>query len=244
MLPKMILFDYGGTLLYEPDFDPDAGNKEIFKYVIKNPRDVTPEEFNSFLRNTFAEIRNLNGGLLEIHEHIFLRYVLEYFGMELSIPLEDAEWIICNAISKAKKTPDAEKMLSALQKMGIKTGVISNLCWSGNALSKRLQEHFPHHHFEFIITSSEYIFRKPEKLIFDLAVRKARLDSSKVWYCGNDLAVDVYGAYHAGLFPVFYDDRSIPSALHEKNDSISVEFPYLKIKNWGELISQLEKHNI
>ncbi len=195
------------------------------------------------LRETFDKIRKLNGGLLEIHEHIFLRYVLEYFDMKLSISIEEAEWIICNAISDAQKTPHVEEMLSSLRNMGIRTGVISNLCWSGNALTRRLHEHFPNHQFELILTSSEYIFRKPEKLIFDLAVRKSGLNRDEIWYCGNDIAVDIYGAHHAGLFPVFYDDRSIPSALHEKNDSISVDFPYLKIGSWREMTNQLKNQN-
>ncbi len=195
------------------------------------------------LRETFDKIRKLNGGLLEIHEHIFLRYVLEYFDMKLSISIEEAEWIICNAISDAQKTPHVEEMLSSLRNMGIRTGVISNLCWSGNALTRRLHEHFPNHQFELILTSSEYIFRKPEKLIFDLVVRKSGLNRDEIWYCGNDIAVDIYGAHHAGLFPVFYDDRSIPSALHEKNDSISVDFPYLKIGSWREMTNQLKNQN-
>lgn len=239
MKPKMILFDYGGTLLYEPDLNPDAGNKAIFPYISENPQNITPEEFNSFLRNTFDQIRKLNGGLLEIHEHIFLRYMLEYFNIKLSISIEEAEWMICSAISDAQKTPGAEEMLSTLRDMHIRTGVISNLCWSGNALTRRLYEHFPDHQFEFILTSSEYIFRKPEKLIFDIAVRKSGLKPNEIWYCGNDIAVDIYGANNAGLFPVFYDDRGIPSSLHKKNDNVFVDFPYLKISSWTELTETL-----
>ena len=241
--PKMILFDYGGTLLYEPNLNPDAGNKAIFPYISENPHNVTPDEFNNFLRETFDKIRTLNGGLLEIHEHIFLRYILEYFDMKLSISLEEAEQIMWDCMAQAKKTPYSEEMLSELQNMGIKTGVISNLCWSGNALTNRLKVNFPNHQFEFVITSSEYIFRKPEKLIFDLAVRKSDLNRNEIWYCGNDIAVDIYGANHAGLFLVFYDDTSIPSALHEKNDSISVNFPYLRIGSWKELTNQLKNQN-
>jgi len=190
-------------------------------------------------QETFDKIRTLNGGLIEIHEHIFLWYIPKYFDIKLSISLEEAEQIMWDCMAQAKKTPYSEEMLSELQNMGIKTGVISNLCWSGNALTNRLKANFPNHQFEFVITSSEYIFRKPEKLIFDLAVRKSGLNRNEIWYCGNDIVADIYGAKEAGLFPVFYDDRSIPSALHEKNDSISVNFPYLRIGSWKELTSYL-----
>ena len=33
--PKMILFDYGHTLLYESDWNPVRGNEELLKYVEK-----------------------------------------------------------------------------------------------------------------------------------------------------------------------------------------------------------------
>lgn len=34
--PEMIIFDYGHTLLYEPDWDSTRGNNELFKHITKN----------------------------------------------------------------------------------------------------------------------------------------------------------------------------------------------------------------
>lgn len=42
--PKMIMFDYGHTLLYEPDWDAVRGNAELLKYVTKNPNNCTLED--------------------------------------------------------------------------------------------------------------------------------------------------------------------------------------------------------
>lgn len=239
MKPKMILFDYGGTLMYEPDFSPSSGNAAIYPYINENSHNVSLQEFSDYLLNLFDEIRALRGELIEMHEHTFLRYVLEHFDMKLSVPMEEAEWIMWNGISKGCITPDADKMLAALRENGIRTGIISNLCWSGAVLTKRLKENFPEHEFDFIMTSSEYIFRKPEKHIFDLAVRKSGLSAGEIWYCGNDVEVDVFGSHNAGLFPVWYDDRSVPSKFYEKNDSFSIEFPHLRIGSWNELFEYL-----
>lgn len=123
---------------------------------------------------------------------------------------------------------------------GIRTGVISNLCWSGAALSERLEKVFPEQNFEFIMTTSEYIFRKPDRHIFELALRKAGLNANEVWYCGNDIEIDVVGAYEAGLFPVLYDDRSIPSNVYEKNDGIQVNYSYLKVNSWNEILMAID----
>ena len=59
--PKMILFDYGGTLMYEPDFEPSNGNKAIYPYISENPHNITLEEFSEYLLNLFDEIRTLRG---------------------------------------------------------------------------------------------------------------------------------------------------------------------------------------
>jgi hypothetical protein len=52
--PKMILFDYGGTLLCEPGWDMLRGERALFENVITNPHHYTPEELSSWERITFS----------------------------------------------------------------------------------------------------------------------------------------------------------------------------------------------
>ena len=237
--PKMILFDYGGTLMSEPDFDPNNGNAAIYPYICENPHNISLEEFGAYLLNFFEETRALRGDLIEIHEHTFMRNVLEHFDMKLSVPMEEAEYIIWNGISRPLQTPGAAEMLAKLREKNIRTGVISNLCWSGAALTRRLTEGFPEHDFEFILTSSEYIFRKPDYHMFEMALRKSGLKKEDIWYVGNDMAADVVGAGNFGFYPVLYDDRSVPHNLHERNEKIIPDFPYSYVRNWAEFTELL-----
>lgn len=207
-------------------------------YISENPHDVTLEEFSEYLLRFFDEIRALRGELIEIHEHTFLRNALEHFDMKLLISIEEAEWIIWNGVSRGVPTPGATEMLTKLRRAGIRTGVISNLCWSKTALTRRLTEAFPEHSFEFVMTSSEYIFRKPDGHIYDMAIRKSKLDKTYIWYCGNDIEVDLVGAHRAELYPVLYDDRSVPSKVHEKNDNATTDFSFLRIGCWEELVNK------
>jgi len=55
--PKMILLDYGGTLMYEPDFSPSAGNTAIYPYISENPHNVSLQEFSDYLLNLFDEMQ-------------------------------------------------------------------------------------------------------------------------------------------------------------------------------------------
>ena len=43
-LPKMILFDYGQTLVNERKFDGIKGTAEVMKYAVKNKHNYTAED--------------------------------------------------------------------------------------------------------------------------------------------------------------------------------------------------------
>lgn len=45
----------------------------------------------------------------------------------------------------------------------------SNICYAGKVIKKRISKMLPNHQFEFILATSEYMFRKPNKRIFGLA---------------------------------------------------------------------------
>jgi len=42
--PEMIIFDYGSTLLFEPDWSSERGNTELMKYIVKNPNNCTVQD--------------------------------------------------------------------------------------------------------------------------------------------------------------------------------------------------------
>ena len=240
--PEMIIFDYGRTLLYQPDFNTSNGNKAIYPYISRNPRNISFEEYDKTILELFAKIKAERGNIIEIHEHAFLKLALEYMDVSLSVSIEEAEEIIMNGISQGAIMPYADKLLDYLNSKGIRTGVISNNCFSGNALKKLFDRLLPRNKFEFILVSSDYIFRKPHRMMFDIALQKAGLSADKVWYCGDSLAADVQGAKNVGMFPVLYEgmtDDTNPFA--HQNDDITIDFEHLHIQDWNELIDILEQ---
>ena len=112
--------------------------------------------------------------------------------------------------------------------LGIRTGVISNIGMSGVALSNRIKRLLPYNKFEFIIASSEYVFRKPHKRIFEIALKKAQLQSDDVWYCGDNILCDVEGAKAYGITPIWYTGAIT-------RDTVSVPDSCLEISDWYEL---------
>lgn len=54
-LPKMILFDYGNTLSYEPDFDGVRGNAALLRRAVKNKNNLTAAELKVFADTFFSQ---------------------------------------------------------------------------------------------------------------------------------------------------------------------------------------------
>lgn len=124
--------------------------------------------------------------------------------LELPLTSREIDRVFWDAAAPGVPTEGIEGFLAFLHEKGIRTGVISNICYDGELVRERITSVLPDHEFEFIIATSEYMFRKPNRRIFDLALEKADLRSEDVWYIGDNYACDVEGARGAGIFPVWY----------------------------------------
>jgi putative hydrolase of the HAD superfamily len=238
-LPKMILFDYGHTLLYEPDFDTLRGIRALFPYITENPDRLTPERVNDAHEAIFAELAPVREAGVEPHEWPMLRFSLGYLGLSLSVPLGEAERIFWDAASFGAVMPGAAEMLDTLAALGIRSGVVSNIGFSGGALEARIGRLLPRHRFEFILASSEYVFRKPDRRLFALALRKAGLRAGEAWFCGDNVRADVEGAAGAGIFPVWYDERRVENLWAHPEDGVP-DCPHLRVRSWAEFTGMLE----
>jgi len=237
--PKMIIFDYGHTLLCEPGFDFLRGQEALFPYIVKNKYNSTPEQISKIAGELFEKISAARKVGLELHERQFQNFLFDYLGIELSILLSEAEEILWDNISPGAVMPNVEIMIEYINANDIRSGVISNIGWSGTALTKRINRLLPQNKFEFIIASSEYMFRKPNVLLFELALRKAGLDACDVWYCGDKIKYDVEGSSAAGIFPVWYEDLTMENPWRDDDAGIVPQCDHLHIHDWLELIEIL-----
>ncbi len=240
MRPEMILFDYGGTLLGEPGWDHERGVRALFRHVTENPHGCTPEQLSRWETDLYGSLAASRECGAEITEIQMLRLTYETHGIRLDVPYEEAELILWDGtapMTPACVYPHAEEMLDALHLMGVRTGMISNIGWTGRALKRRVDTLLPRHHFEFILTSSDYALRKPHPALFRLALEKAGLEARKVWYCGDTAAKDVIGAHNAGIFPVLY--RGILQGARREPQGEAPPVKHLEIGDWRELIAAL-----
>lgn len=235
--PKMILFDYGQTLVKEV-FDGVRGTEAVLRYAVKNKYHMTAarvqaeaEAVNRELGRADPYRRHLFQ--IEVPNHMFTAYLYESLGIELSLSAEQIDKVFWNAAAPSTATDGIEAFLAFLYQNGFRTGVISNISYAGKVVENRINELIPDNHFEFIIASSEYMYRKPNRRIFELALERAGLPASEVWYVGDQYECDIVGARNAGLFPVWYTGAA-DMRLPEDN-------AVCKVSDWGELQALLEK---
>ncbi|MFO7612996.1 MAG: HAD-IA family hydrolase [Clostridia bacterium] len=210
------------------------------KYAVKNPRNLTAGQVNDFSAYLWEEVCGpIRKAGYELHNLSFQKLLYESLGIEFSIRPEEQEQVFWDNTASGARMPNIEVLLNYLYENAIRSGVVSNIGFSGNALSNRINRLLPDNHFEFIIATSEYMVRKPNPLIFNLALSKAGLSADEVWYCGDDTENDVMGAFNAGIYPVWYHSF-IPNDWRDKTLDEKPECEHLYINDWLELIDILE----
>jgi len=239
MKPQMIIFDYGQTLIDEMRFDGIKGAEAVLDKCVKNPNHITAEEIQQLANEIDFECGRYNPKnphlfVTEIHNHQFQNYLYEYFGLERMVSPLELETVFWDAYAPGVPTRNISTLLEFLKEHDIRTAVISNISFSGQALYNRINSLLPNNHFEFIIASSEYVFRKPHKKIFEIALKKAKLEAKDVWYCGDNVLCDIAGAQKANLSAVWYKGACRNSFLNPKEK-------YIEINDWLELINLLEE---
>lgn len=239
--PQMILFDYGHTLLYEPGWDAVRGTAELLKHATKNPDRCTLEDVRKAAALIYGEhIENIRKIGYDIGGQIADRVLYETLGIEFSLTPLEMETVFWNGASAGAVMPEADVLLDFINERGIRSAVISNLLWSGEALKERLNRLLPMNRFEFVMTSSDYIVRKPNRILFDIALRKAGLRADEVWYCGDNPQADIEGAARAGIFPVWYDNDT-EKEYKDRSAEAAPECEHLHIREWREMMELLEK---
>lgn len=234
--PKMILFDYGQTLVAEEPFDGVKGSYAVLQHAIENKYNLTPEQVQQEANTINRELKRFDPAsraqnTVEIPNHMFTGYLYESLGIKIDLSAEEIDRIFWDAASPGNPTEGLPEFLDYLFEHKIRTAVLSNITYAGSVVSERINRLFPDNHFEFIIATSEFLFRKPHTRIFNLALEKAGLKPEDVWYVGDNYACDIVGARNSGMFPVWY--KGAVDFKQADYDDV------LTIMNWNELKKML-----
>ena len=240
--PKMLLFDYGNTLVYEPTFNGETGFRAVLEHCTANPDGVSAAQLAAVyapaLENLMSASRAAEADLMDM---AVKRRLYEELGLRFDLDLIALERVFWDAAGPGKPMPGVKAFLPELERRGIRSAVVSNMNFRGVNLKERIDRLLPENRFEFVLCSCEYATRKPAEAFFRLALVKAGLEPEEAWYAGDNPRADVFGAHQAGLFPVYYDCPGIPCPYRTPADEVMPNCPHLHITEWEGLVAALDE---
>ncbi len=168
---------------------------------------------------------------------VWSQYILAGYPVnqtKLAAAAQDLMFFLETRYYQREMRPEMPEVLAAVKKMGLKIGLISNVC-SKNQVPFNLKQYGIYKYFKPIVLSSEYGRRKPDPAIFHYAARLADVPTGECVYVGDRIARDILGAKRAG-FKLAIQIRH--DYDHGEDDSGAE--PDALINNMMELIPLLE----
>jgi FMN phosphatase YigB (HAD superfamily) len=167
-----------------------------------------------------------------------LKYITMNAGLRFDISMAEQEEIFDRYNSDRRVFDGISELFDAMKENGIRLAIISNNAMSGEGLALAIKRWIPNAEPEFVLTSADLLFAKPDKSIFIAAANYAQLDPADCWYCGDGRVPDVDGSFNSGMVPVFYD-RSSSASTEIRDDG--GRGAYLAINHWNELTKIIMK---
>lgn len=243
--PKWLFFDYGQTLVTEGAYDGARGYDELLRYAAANPNGVTGQQLQASAESLNRELGRFDPATrhlrtVEYSEESILRWLCAVHRVRFDRDLRELEILFWNAANPCAATDGAAEFLDWLREEGIRAGVVSNLSFCGETLRRRIEGCLPGAEFAFVISSCDYLFRKPSRHIFEAALALAGAQAEDVWFCGDQFAPDLEGSAAAGMTPVWYKQFLRYDAERRLENGVEVT-------SWEELrqlIASLKKSNV
>lgn len=235
-LPDAVLLDTDNTLyLYETAHN-FALNAVKEKFI--NTFSVSPKEFNSTFKMARNEIHQRLKGKGSSHSRLlYMQRMLEILGLGsqvlMALDFEQTYWR--SFLSKAILFDDSKEFLEILRAYRIPVAIVTDL--TAQIQFRKMVYFGLENHFDYIVTSEEADFDKPNEAPFKLAIDKMGAANKNIWMIGDSIENDVAGAkesinavtLHKANSPrSIYNDVVPDASFHKFKDLINL---LKKIKN-------------
>lgn len=239
-LPRAVLIDLGDTIVDILSRDRKRGLSAVLEFAGNIPaagpgRDELIDrlaEYGEGLDDRFEALcvrHNLEYRQLDFHRLLYGR-----FGIDFSIDEDRLEREYWKASLELAPAPGLGAGLAACAARGIRVAVISNTTYRGFVLRKELEQMGVMSYFDFVMASADYGIRKPDPLLFEIALRRMEVRPEEAWYIGNAVPIDCAGAAAAGMVPVWYAADDIRRGRYE-SEAAGLPAGALTIREWGDL---------
>lgn len=236
-LPKVFIFDVGGTIFDVININFDNGLIYLYDNVIDQTK-VTKEEFIKSMKEISHALRERELNNFEFSFDYFFNYVTFIYGNPHNYKPRDIEWDYSHALYQGEEIPNVIDFIKYLKDKGIKLYVLSNSMFSTPEIRLEIEEYHAREYFLDVISTGDYIFRKPSEDIFKLYIKKLALDGYNVedlCYIGNSFRFDIVPSSRLKMNSIFFA---------VKEEEILNNEAYLQVNSYQRLLELFkEKFN-
>ena len=218
---KAVLFDFIGTLASVKNYSLEASTLKLYKAIVEVGFSVNEEDFLSAYSGAHEKYRLIRyEELVEVTNSVWISDALNCLGFKTSP--EDARVKTAvnvffeDYLSSLELNPCARQMLVRLSKQ-YKLGLISNFTYAPliYAALRRLNVN---KFFSAVLVSEDVGWRKPNRKIFQEALRRLGVKAEETVYVGDSPAEDIGGGAAAGMRTIFVPSQFYTfENLHESH---------------------------
>ncbi|MDQ0214473.1 2-haloacid dehalogenase [Oikeobacillus pervagus] len=223
---EIVLFDVDDTLFDFTISEKKALHKAFCEFDLPTGLSDYHGSYNEISQVLWRDLEQGNMTILELGVERFRRLFCQY-GME--IDAEKFNHVYLGYLGKeAPLIEGAEKLCQQLNPLRL--AVITN--GFKEIQISRIESSPLRNTFEYIFTSEEAGFQKPEKEIFDYVFSKMQItDKNKVLIVGDSLTSDIQGGIHYGIDTCWFNRYSKEN--HTSNQ------PTYEISELGDLVKMI-----
>ena len=222
---EVVLFDLGGTLIYFDGERPEiiAESDWAMQDCLHKAGYRLPQDFGTqFTRRVSAFLARGDPDFIEITSAYFLKTLLAEAGypsvpdqiihlaLKVKFAITQAHW---------KLEDDAIVTLESLKRHGLRMGLVSN-AGDTQDVETMIDQLRLRPYFEQVVISARVGIRKPNPVIFQLALDHFKTASEKVVMVGDTLGADILGAQNAGITSIWITRRAERSDNRAHEDTI------------------------
>jgi len=192
-LPDAILFDTDNTLYpYEP---PHLAAQQAVREKVVNTFSIKPEVFDKAFEEARNQVKSRLKNTASSHSRLlYLQRMLEIMGLGsqvlLALDFEQTYWR--TFLSNAVLFDEVKELLDDLRLLGIPTTIVTDL--TAQIQFRKVVYFGLDHYFDYIVTSEEAGFDKPNEAPFQIALEKMRPKGDCIWMVGDSPVNDIRGS--------------------------------------------------
>ncbi len=207
---KAVIFDLDGTL-----YDYNTLEKEAFAAVgelVLEKIGVSEEQYGKAFGRARLEVKKVLGDVAASHNRmLYFQKTMEYLDIRpLFLTLEMYETYWGTFLDKMALYPGARAFLDELYERHIRIGICSDML--ARIQHRKLVALGLQDDVDCLVTSEEAGVEKPSPEIFEICLRKLRLEPEEVCFVGDTYEKDVKGAAAVGMHTVWFCPDGVETA--------------------------------